>query len=79
MSNCYSKGGMVAPKVSGATNHSGKGAQEQILPHRMAMNQLTKGDPSQRTMNNYAKATPGLGQESPSITGMGPNMGNPYD
>lgn len=67
MGNCYSKGGAVP----GATKHTGKGAQEQILPHRHAMNTLTKGDPGQRTMNQYAKATPGLADASPSIMGMG--------
>lgn len=36
----------------------GKGASEQVLPSRAALNSLTKGDPFQRTMQNYAKATP---------------------
>lgn len=38
--------------------HVGKGSQEEILPHRNAMQQLTKGDPTQRSLNNYAKKTP---------------------
>jgi hypothetical protein len=67
MAGCYSRGGAV----KGATKHSGKGSQEQTLPHRMAMTQLTKGDPMQRTMNNYAKKTPGIDNESPSLLGMG--------
>jgi hypothetical protein len=50
-----------------ATNHSpfaGKGASAQRLPHRFALTQLTKGDPSQRTLGNYAKLTPtGMGAE----------------
>ena len=57
--------------VKGATNHTGKGSQEDLLPHRHAMTTLTKGDPGKRTMNNYAKATPGLADASPSIMGMG--------
>lgn len=67
MAGCYSKGGAVP----GAIKHTGKGAQEQILPHRHAMNTLTKGDPGQRTMNQYAKATPGLANPAPSIMDMG--------
>lgn len=38
--------------------HKGKGAAEQVLPNRHAVQTLTQGDPSQRTMNDYAKATP---------------------
>lgn len=38
--------------------HKGKGAVEQTLPSRGALSTLTQGDPGQRTMNNYAKATP---------------------
>ena len=38
---------------------TGKGATEQTLPSQDALNTLTQGDPLQRTMQNYAKATPG--------------------
>lgn len=38
--------------------HAGKGATEQTLPDRHALSTLTQGDPGQRTMQNYAKATP---------------------
>lgn len=38
--------------------HGGKGASEQILPDRHALSTLTSGDPSMRTMQNYAKASP---------------------
>jgi len=38
--------------------HKGKGASEEVLPSRHAVSTLTQGDPSQRTMNDYAKATP---------------------
>lgn len=45
--------------------HTGKGASEETLPSRSALNSLTKGDPSQRSINNYAKATPGPEDASP--------------
>ena len=51
--------------------HQGKGAVEQTLPSRSAMSTLTQGDPAQRTMQNYAKATP-MGSpdmETPDIQG----------
>lgn len=51
--------------------HMGKGASEQVLPSRHALNTLTQGDPMQRTINNYAKATPMANPdaESPDIFG----------
>lgn len=51
--------------------HTGKGGTQQVLPNRHALQTLTQGDPSQRTMNNYAKATPLANPEvdSPSILG----------
>lgn len=51
--------------------NAGKGAVEQTLPSRSALSSLTHGDPSQRTMNNYAKATPMANpdMESPDIFG----------
>ena len=54
--------------------NKGKGSQEEQLPHRFAMTQLTKGDPMQRTMNQYSKKSPatGLDQGAPNIFGMGP-------
>jgi len=38
--------------------HKGKGAQSQMLPSRHALNTLTRGDPIQRSIGNYAKLTP---------------------
>lgn len=38
--------------------HKGKGAAEQVLPSRHAVQTLTQGDPMQRTMQDYSKATP---------------------
>ena len=51
--------------------HKGKGAVEQTLPAPGAMNTLTKGDPGQRTMQNYAKATPmaNPNMDTPDING----------
>lgn len=57
--------GKKLPK--GMTKHAGKGGGQQMLPNRHAMNTLTKGDPMQRTMNNYAQETPGPADSSPSV------------
>lgn len=47
-----------------------KGSQPEMLPNRHAMSRLVRGDLVQRSMNNYAKLTPGVGQETPSIVDM---------
>lgn len=47
--------------------HTGKGASEQTLPNRSALNSLTKGDTFSRSMNDYAKATPGPETDAPDI------------
>jgi hypothetical protein len=64
-------------KIPGAINHVGKCADCELLPSRHALSTLTKGDPLQRTMNNYAKAAPtgagGLG--APSIMAMAQGSG----
>jgi hypothetical protein len=54
------------------TMNKGKGGGSEMLPSRHALASLTKGDPMQRTMSNYAKDTPGVGSESPDIFSMGP-------
>ena len=36
----------------------GKGGKQEMLPNRHAMNTLTGGSPMQRSLGNYAKATP---------------------
>jgi hypothetical protein len=41
--------------------NAGKGASEQQLPSRSAMQTLTSGDPAARTMQDYTKATPTIG------------------
>jgi hypothetical protein len=65
---------MKMPKIPGATHHVGKGSKQERLPHRSALTTLTKGDPLQRTMNNYSAATPeGQGAEGPSIMGSFPS------
>lgn len=66
-------------RTSPIHRHVGKGATEQVLPSRGALNTLTQGDPMQRTMNNYAKATPGpLGPPGPpgGDTDTGPMNGS---
>ena len=71
-------------KLPGVTNHIGKGAQHEMLPSRHALDTLTGGDPMQRTLGQYAKATPvgagALGASNPAaptpgVMGMGPLVG----
>lgn len=52
--------GMKIPQVSvgGVTHHAGKGGGQEMLPSRHAMAALVGGDPAQRTLQQYAKATP---------------------
>jgi|RhiMethySRZTD1v2_1073278.scaffolds.fasta_scaffold1790999_2 hypothetical protein len=40
------------------TRLKNKGAKQETLPNRHALNTLTKGDPLQRSIGNYAKASP---------------------
>lgn len=49
-----------------------KGARRHVLPGRHVLNAITKGDPSQRAIGNYAKATPGVAQTGPNIFGKDP-------
>ena len=64
---------MAAPQH---VKNTGKGSKEETLPSRFAMTQLTKGDPVQRSMNNYSKKSPAsLDQSSPSIFGTTPYYG----
>lgn len=48
----------INPGTGRLIQHVGKGGGQQLLPGRHAMNTLTKGDPWQRSMGNYAKLTP---------------------
>jgi hypothetical protein len=50
----------------------GKGGKQELLPNRHAMNTITRGEPWQRSINNYAKVTPsGEGAEgAPSVMQM---------
>lgn len=59
----------------GITKTKQKGSTEETLPSRFALTTITKGDPSQRTMNNYASKTPGVGSDHPNIYGMGARSG----
>lgn len=59
---------MAAPKFEKVEN---KGSKQEMLPSRHALAQLTGGDPLRRTMNDYAKKTPGVGDQTPTIVQMG--------
>ncbi len=52
------------------THHVGKGSKQEILPSRSALSQLVRSP--QRTVNDYAKATPNVVQSGPGITGQEP-------
>jgi hypothetical protein len=70
------KSKMIGDKV---IRNVGKGSKDEVLPSRMAMETITKGDPMQRAMNNYAKKTPsGLSAMGPSFMMMSRMMGRGY-
>lgn len=48
----------INPGTGRLTINQGKGGSQQLLPHRSALNQLTKGNPQQRSFQNFAKLTP---------------------
>ena len=56
--------------MKGFTQHSGKGSKQQTLPNRHAVNELTKGEPWQRSINNYAKVTPSIDNDTPDTLDM---------
>lgn len=64
--------GLHTPKTTLLAN---KGSRQARLPSRAALNMLTKGDPSQQTMGNFAKLTPSgagaLGLPYSDITQLG--------
>jgi hypothetical protein len=56
--------------MKGFVRHKGKG--EVLLPNRAAVNQLARGEPWQKSINNYAKVAP-TGEaaiDTPDITDM---------
>jgi hypothetical protein len=55
----------INPGTGRLTIYQGKGAKDLLLPHRHAMNVLTKGNPSERSFQNYAKLTP-VGANAPT-------------
>jgi hypothetical protein len=58
----------MTPQV---VKNKGKGSKEENLPSRFAMTQITKGDPVQRSLQNYAKKTPsGVDEGTPNIFGV---------
>lgn len=48
----------INPGTGRLVRSHNKGSREQLLPGRHAMETLTKGDPWQRSMGNYAKLVP---------------------
>lgn len=46
---------MNPPRI---TKHKGKGGSLEVLPGRRALARLVGGDPAQRALGQYAKATP---------------------
>lgn len=59
-------------------NHQGKGSKSQMLPSRHALDTLTKGDPSQRTLGMYSKLTP-IGAGAPGRYADIQHMGGAFD
>ncbi len=60
----------MARKSSNGTGF--KDGKAEILPSRLALAQLTGGDPAQRSLSNYAQLTPdGLNDQSQTIQTMG--------
>jgi hypothetical protein len=55
----------INPGSGRLTTLKNKGSREQLLPSRHAMDELTKGNPWQRSMGNYAKLTPS-GRNAPA-------------
>jgi len=57
--------------MKGLIRHKGKGEQV-LLPNRAAANQLVRGEPWQKSTNNYAKVTPSGGSalDAPDILDM---------
>lgn len=51
------------------THHTNKGANHELLPNRHALNQVSKGDIAQRSINNYSKVTPDLNENGRDVTG----------
>lgn len=49
------------------TKQAGKGSQQELLPSKHALFQLSGGDPARRTAGDYAKATPNVVRSGPSI------------
>lgn len=60
------------------THHLGKGSRSEMLPSRLALDTLTKGDPSQRTLGMYAKLTP-IGSGAPGRYDDIQLMGEPFE
>jgi len=51
------------------TNYDNKGANQELLPNRHALNTISKGDIARRSINNYSKAAPDLNETGRDVTG----------
>lgn len=70
------------PRMKGMklNRHVGKGAVEQRLPSRHAMQTLTGGSQLDRSMNNYSKQTPSMNNSMPmGMMGMNPGESDADD
>ena len=56
-------------KKGSITVHKGKGATQERLPSRSAVNTLSGPDSGERSMNNYAKETPSITEASDTPDG----------
>ena len=59
-------GKLGSPAKAEMTHHKGKGSQQEVLPNRMALSQLTRG--TQKTINDYSKAGASITQNGASLT-----------
>lgn len=48
----------INPGTGRLIRHKTNGSKQQLLPHPGAVETLTKGNPWERSMGNYAKLTP---------------------
>jgi len=64
------------PKGKKVPIATGKYSKQEYLPNRAALNQLTGGNPEQRSLGNYAKLTPS-GNAAPTNYQTIIDMGSP--
>lgn len=52
--------------------HVGKGSSSELLPTRTALNSISGGDASQRTINRYSKVARNILHTGPNLIGTEP-------